>query len=247
MSGPGLAGFPDGVRYVPVPAPLLGRWLREVDTLGELKLTLHVCRLLHERRGTPKFVRESELLADSALLLALPADERDGPEQVLTASLAAAEARGTFLRLSVRDEAATDACILLNTVANRRVVEEVGRGDRRLGRWAATAAASMPNDIASQQPRPTIYDLYEQNVGLMTPLLAEELREAELTYPTAWIEDAFREAVTSNKRSWRYVRRVLETWATRGRGTSGETRRRVDPPADWRKYREGRYGRLINR
>ena len=32
---------------------------------------------------------------------------------------------------------------------------------------------------------------------------ADELREAENLYPASWIEDAFREAVEQNKRSWR--------------------------------------------
>lgn len=34
-----------------------------------------------------------------------------------------------------------------------------------------------------QRARPRILDLYEQNIGLLQPLLAEELLEAEDTYP----------------------------------------------------------------
>ena len=51
--------------------------------------------------------------------------------------------------------------------------------------------------------RPNIFSLYEQNIGLLTRLLAEELMEAEATYPEVWIEEAVRIAVESNKRSWR--------------------------------------------
>jgi hypothetical protein len=42
-----------------------------------------------------------------------------------------------------------------------------------------------------------------------------------------------------------YERRILESWASRGRGTSGTTWRSPEPPGDARKYLEGRYGRLV--
>ncbi len=66
--------------------------------------------------------------------------------------------------------------------------------------------------------RPNIFILYEQNIGLLTPPIADELRQAEQTYPAGWIEEAFREAVSLNKRSWRYIRAILERWRTQGRG-----------------------------
>jgi DNA replication protein len=78
--------------------------------------------------------------------------------------------------------------------------------------------------------------LYEQNIGPLTPLLAEELMDAERTYPASWLEDAFREAVELNKRSWRYVQRILERWAAEGK--EHETSRRRDEQ-DWRRFLEG--------
>jgi DnaD/phage-associated family protein len=71
--------------------------------------------------------------------------------------------------------------------------------------------------------RPNIYLLYEQNMGLIhSRILAEELREAEETYPEEWIEEAFRIAVGNNVRRWAYVRRILERWAEEGRGERQE-------------------------
>ena len=65
--------------------------------------------------------------------------------------------------------------------------------------------------------RPTIFLLYEQNVGLLTPLVAEELREAEERYPAEWIEEAFRLAIQQNKRKWSYIRAILKRWETEGK------------------------------
>ena len=90
--------------------------------------------------------------------------------------------------------------------------------------------------------RPNIFVLYEQNIGPLTPLLAQELMDAEATYPTEWIQDAFREAVALNKRSWRYVQRILERWAAEGR--EDETSRRGDD-RDRRRFIEGAYADII--
>lgn len=240
-----FAGFPDRMAHVPVPGALFGTLLREIDDLAELKILLHIFRLLHEQRRSPRYVRRSELLADAGLLLALGAGgdvPARAPEAVVGKALGRAIERGTLLCIPVRDGAVEDECLVLNTGFNERLVRDLASGDATLGGLEPVPA---PHEVDGTHGRTTIYELYEQNVGLLTPLLAEELREAEETYPDAWIEDAFREAVAQNKRNWRYVRRILETWASRGRGTSGTTWRRPGPPEDPRKYLKGRYGHLV--
>jgi DnaD/phage-associated family protein len=66
--------------------------------------------------------------------------------------------------------------------------------------------------------RPNIFTLYEQNIGLLLPLVAEELREAGERYPADWLEAAFREAVQQNRRSWAYIRAILKRWEADGKG-----------------------------
>ncbi|MCC6174319.1 MAG: DnaD domain protein [Chloroflexi bacterium] len=301
-----FAGFPDRTTYVPLPAAFFGTLLREIDDLAELKTLLHVCRLLHEQRRGPRFVRRSDLLADLALLAALDSEaggdaDREGarigatahlgsraqqgasggacreedsgvrhsvddtvqhgihgalagrtggdegsgwPERCVERALCLSVRRGTLLEVAIHDDTGEDRCYLLNTHANERVVQAVMRGERTLG---ALRPSPAPREPDRRGERPTIFELYEQNVGLLTPLLAEELSEAAATYPPAWIEDAFREALAQNKRSWRYILRILEAWGSRGRGTSGTTWRRPEPPEDPRRYLEGKYGRLVRR
>jgi DnaD/phage-associated family protein len=180
------------------------------------------------------------LLADAGLLDALGSRDERAVAEALDRSIG----RGTLLAIRVTDGADEDVCYLLNTRANERIIQQVLAGARTLGELGPAPAPSEP---VRTEDRPTIYELYEQNVGLLTPLLAEELREASESYPVAWIEDAFREAVVQNKRSWRYIRRILESWSSRGRGTNGTTWRRADPPENPQKYLDGRYGRLIQR
>jgi DNA replication protein len=103
---------------------------------------------------------------------------------------------------------------------------------------------SLPAD--SRQPSAiNIFALYEQNIGIITPMIAEELKEADKIYPTQWIEEAFKEAVTLNKRSWRYIARILERWASEGKD-SGEYRRDIKKDGP-NKYIKGKYGHLVQR
>jgi len=96
-----------------------------------------------------------------------------------------------------------------------------------------------------QPPTVNIFAIYEENIGMITPMIAEELKEAEKLYPSQWIEEAFKEAVTLNKRSWKYIARILERWASEGKD-SGEYKRDIkkDGPD---KYIKGRYGHLVKR
>jgi DnaD/phage-associated family protein len=105
-------------------------------------------------------------------------------------------------------------------------------------------AYSLTGD-SRQPPAINIFVLYEQNIGIITPLIAEELKEAERLYPPQWIEEAFKEAVTLNKRSWRYIARILERWASEGKD-SGEYKRDIKKD-DPDKYIKGKYGHLVKR
>jgi len=103
---------------------------------------------------------------------------------------------------------------------------------------------SLPAD-SCQPSAVNIFVLYEQNIGMITPMIAEELKEAEKLYPPQWIEEAFKEAVTLNKRSWRYIARILERWANEGKD-SGKYKRDIKKD-DPDKYIKGKYGHLVQR
>ena len=112
---------------------------------------------------------------------------------------------------------------------------------RRVDGEAAEFKAGEGLDVRAGQTN--IFELYEQNIGLLSPLIADELKEAEERYPGEWIEGAFREAVARNVRNWRYIARILERWESQGRA-DGEPKgyhRPIDPA----KYKRGRYGHLV--
>ncbi len=86
--------------------------------------------------------------------------------------------------------------------------------------------------VTLDQIQPNIYKLYEQNIGPLTPLIADTLRDAEETYPAEWISEAIEIAVQNNVRRWRYVQSILDRWKKEGR--NGADRRR--DKTDYRSY-----------
>lgn len=62
-----------------------------------------------------------------------------------------------------------------------------------------------------------IFTLYESNIGILTPMIASLLQDAEKVYPETWIIEAFQLSVENNKRNWRYCEAILKRWKTDGK------------------------------
>jgi DnaD/phage-associated family protein len=89
---------------------------------------------------------------------------------------------------------------------------------------------SFPSNLPPQTAREksNIFHLYEENIGPLTPLIAEDLKAAEQEYPESWIEEAFHLAVQRNARSWRYIDAVLKRWKMEGRDGRDQSGDRQD-------------------
>lgn len=64
--------------------------------------------------------------------------------------------------------------------------------------------------------RPEIFEVYEREIGALTPMIAESLLLAAQTYPKEWLAAAIQEAVVNNKRSWSYADAILKRWKVEG-------------------------------
>lgn len=107
--------------------------------------------------------------------------------------------------------------------------------DRWLENYAKYSGKSVVDikralDELANTPTPDgdLYRMYEQNIGPLTPLLADALKDAEQTYPANWIADAMALAVTNNKRNWKYCEAILKRWNTEGKddGSSPQAQKR---------------------
>lgn len=77
---------------------------------------------------------------------------------------------------------------------------------------------SKPNEtLLLSSDRVDVFDLFEKEIGLLTPLVKEELTTALVALPSEWVADAIGEASRANKRNWRYIAGILENWKRDGR------------------------------
>ena len=232
----GFAGFTTDAGDVRLPANFFSELLPLVDDLAELKLTLY---LLHAQAATeaPLFFALEALGQEPVLLQALAAAEPGPAEKTLARTLEQMVARGVLLQVVVSKENVAQQRYLVNTDAGRQMAAEI-----RTGRQPQAAVQAGPASMRVE--RPNIFVLYEQNVGMLQPLIVDELKDAEKTYPMAWIEEAFQISVERNARHWRYIRAILERWAREGK-TDGTDQ--GDSESTRRRYVEGEYGQIIKR
>ena len=237
-----FAGFPRGALYTPVPNLLLGPLLEQIQDLAELKVTLRSLWLLHRKRTRPQALTLQELVADRALTRGLSGPARDAGEEIRR-GLRLAVDRGTLLVYRPGGVDAAGQLYLLNTEAGRRALDRLVllRKDAPVveDNGAAEGCAAAP-----AWEKPNIFALYEDNVGSISPLLADQLKEAEQVYPWAWVSEAFEIAVTENKRSWRYIAGILRRWAAEGKdnGKPGRHSQKDDRQKYLEAY-ERRWGR----
>jgi DnaD/phage-associated family protein len=79
-------------------------------------------------------------------------------------------------------------------------------------------------------------------MGVLTPLIADALKDAEETFSAEWVADAIEIAVKNNKRSWKYCEAILKRWKEEGRA---EKQDRRNAEEDRHKYIKGEFADYV--
>ena len=192
-----------------LPASFFSDLLPVIDDLAELKVTIFAQAALQQKEGDYRFLRFDEFAADESLTRGLAVITDATPvRELLAIALEKAVARETLLMAEVDAGGETRRYYTAADEDGRALQQRIQNGE-----WKPAAAG----EIELLPPRPSIYGLYEDNIGVLTPMIVDSLKEAEATYPHDWIEEAMRLAVEGNKRNWRYIRAILERWQQEGR------------------------------
>jgi len=206
----GFPGFPDGkMRLTQVPNLFFSDLLPNIDNMAELKVTIYAFWALSQREGQVRYLRLADFLADTEFVKGLGPTLKLATEALLD-GIERAVARGTFLHVNVESANGKMDLYFLNTEKGRTAVNGVTRGE-----WRPNPDEDEPITLLIE--RPNVFILYEQNIGPLTPIIADELRDAEQTYPPRWVEEAIERAVENNVRKWRYVLSILERWRQEGK------------------------------
>lgn len=234
-----FTGFPAKMQFTPVPNFFFSTLLPQISDITELKTTLHILGALYRKRGYPRFVTYGELLTNTSLIRSLK-EAAKSPDEVLRQALEMATKRGTFLHLVLDRDGVPEDVYFLNTDSDRQIVAKIQNGELSLPGLKIEGESHIETE-----EEPDIFTLYEQNIGMLTPMIADELREAEKLYPVAWIKDAIKEAVSLNKRNWRYIARILERWSSEGKSSGAYKRdlKKTEPD----KYIRQKYGHMVRR
>lgn len=199
---------------VALPLVFLRDVVPAITNTDELLASLTMFRLLADTGNNETPIAEISIMQDPSLRRSL----RNGgstatlDERIFDA-LELAVGRSTFLRFLARHEQRDAAWYYANTPSNRALVQAMQEGRVVPPRavWDGERAPQVAIDP------PNVFRLYEQNIGPLTPMIADQITTAASEYPATWIEDAIEEAVSYNKRNWRYILRILENWRQSGR------------------------------
>jgi DNA replication protein len=218
LPAPTFKGFTDSESFTQLPDSFFHQLLNQMDDAAELKVTLYILWRVEHMDASFRALREDDFNTKE---LGLSAEQA-------RAGLESAVKRGSILKAG-RDP---DVYFLLNSPRGRAVVQAI-----ESGKWNPEAAGSdMPFE------RPNIFRLYEENIGPLTPLIADALKDAEETYSAEWVAEAIDLAVRNNKRNWRYCEAILKRWKEDGRA---EKQDRRDAEKDRDKYIKGEYADYI--
>jgi len=213
---------------VAIPQSFFTDVLPQLSDLAEVQVTLAVFRLAAAAGGIESPVGEHAIVRDRPLREALRVvgSPRE-PDRRIAAGLDLAVGRGTLLRFAAEHGEQHLSWYYVNTPVNQALVSAMSRGA-----VAPPVALWQDGQVPRVVPeRPNVFRLYEQNIALLTPLIADHLVDALERYPVEWIEAAIAEAVNYNRRSWRYVQRILDNWEANGRDP--DARRDLSHEAHW--------------
>lgn len=231
-----FSGFPSGVHATSIPDPVLGVLLEQINDLAELKVTLRGFWLASQKKGALRTVSLDEFLNDKVLVEGLR-DTGQSPQEAIQQGLALAVQRRTFLVYRSGTSLPHGKLYAVNTESGRRALARLRTGG---GALPPENFDDAPYTESPTDARPNIFKLYENNIGTISPMLAEKLMEAEGLYPGSWIGEAFQIAVTQNKRSWAYISAILRRWVDEGKddGESGRHSQKNNPTNHLEEYRQ---------
>ena len=212
---PAFTGFADTIKGgVVFPEVFITRVLPLMTSVDEVRVCAQFFRLL--KGDADGCLSAAELMKEES------ESDPSMTQERITSALAQARDHGILISLIYRDEEQ----FFLNTPRARSIQRANAKGVWRPGMASQTTAGAE---------RPNVFTLYEQNIGPLTPIIAQTLEDAEADYSSEWLEEAIKIAVKKNARNWNYIEAVLRSWKEKGRNETDRRNSQENP----RNYIEG--------
>ncbi|NLN70062.1 MAG: DnaD domain protein [Chloroflexi bacterium] len=216
-----FSGFPDNPESsIRLPLSFFTQTLGQIDDFNQLRLLLYIFWHAEQQPGQVHYFRWEDLCSDPTLIQML------SDEEGLSVALNSLLTQELVLKADI--EWMAETYYFLNTPQGRAAVLAIENGV-----WHTTQQQHQPAHLPQQTPN--IFQLYEENIGVMTPMLAEILKDDEKTYPPEWIREAIQIAVARNVRTWNYVQGILKRWHKEGYKNEQNRRHGSQDPEEYRR------------
>ena len=205
---------------VRLPETFFSQLLPLIDSLTQLRLLLYIFWHSEQQDGKAPFFTLADFTADPTLMQII------GDEKILENDLANLVSMNILLKSSISEQ--SGSIYFINSPKGRAAVHAIETGE-----WLGSTTERKA--IQLKDKKPNIFRLYEENIGAITPMIAEILKEDEKTYPDFWIEEAIQIALKRNVRNWKYVQAILQRWQKEGRGYEQNRRDNSQDPSRYRR------------
>jgi len=215
-----FTGFPDHISdMVRIPESFFTQLLQNIETLPQLRLLLYLFWHAEKQENSTRHFLLEDLASDPTLV------RMTGGKESLKQALNA------LIRfeavLEGNPQSSEIPIFFINGPQGRAALQAIQQGT-----WQNEDLERK--SIHLTEERPNIFQLYEENIGAITQMMSEILKEDEKTYPEPWIEEAIRIAITRNARNWKYVQAILKRWKKEGRGYEQDRRDNSQDPNSYR-------------
>lgn len=209
-------GFTSSETFTQVPDSVF-HLLREIDDAAELKVTLYAIWQIEHIESDFRALGEKDFEIKS-LGLSLK-QLRNGLNQAVERSIL------------LKAEYQTEVFYFLNSPRGRLAAQEFIKGQLKAKKFVIREKSNL-------------FKLYEENIGPLTPLVSDMLREAENNYDSNWFQEAFEIAVSRNVRNWKYIQAILARWKENGKN---ERTDQQNLNKDTKRYTDNEFSEFINR
>ena len=226
-------GFPPGKeRLTRIPLTFFKELLPKINDLGELKVTLYAFWMLDRMEGDIRYFQFKDLLEDETFCAGMGKTQKESKKNIQF-GLDLAIKRGTFLATEINLPNSKQILYFLNTLRGQTAIKAIN-----IGNWEFSGDTKSP--IKLKLDTPNIFRLYEDNIGPLTPMIADALKDAEKEYSSTMVSRAIKIAAFENKRNLRYIQVVLRNIKEKdGKELKKESEK------DFRRYGRGKYGEII--
>ncbi len=199
-----FTGFADSMlERIWLPADFYSAVMPLVSDLHELKLLLFAFLILERSDGAFRYITKGDISSNEIMLAAF------ADTAALKRAFELAVQHGFLLAAEVQG----DVLYFLNTSRGRAAILAIQEG-----KWQHV----QRDAFHLRKVQHNIFQLYEENIGAITPMMADILKQDEAEYPAEWLVEALQIAVKSNRRTWRYVQGILTRWKKEGRNGQNE-------------------------